>query len=472
MLLLAAHVPSAIALINFTPSAFLIRRQIGQLGFATETEWQYFGGRPNPLDPSQPKRTVEASGVSVRLFDAKLDDGARVLLKEFIGDAREIGANEAAMYEMLYDNAAASGAPRPAQVGRLVGRMVADASFTSPAFRSDWAIALPGTPPPSEDGLWLVFAWEPLRTVAGFASQPQERSFFDFDGSAAAEARRLYVRRAAAAILDTCSWLHGQGVVHRSLGTSSLILSTYRQSEAPRVMAIDLGFATSASRLSADDVASAMARGPRKTSTTAHMRGMAVAAYSCEHCHASSARSLPTSLPLNATPSGRTAIHCRPLATLGAGASSPLDVVPFCTRADDLHALAYVLLELLLGASVASSAAASGGGVLAAAAAAARGGRDNTEGESQGGGSSATASDLQTLKRLVEDVFAGDVCGQFRAYCTEEAEWAAAVTWLDEGGGEGWRLIESLVACRDPRDTATAGMTARSLRESSWFAEV
>ena len=41
------------AMRSFVPSAFLIRRQVGQLGFATETEWQYGGRAPsNPLDPS------------------------------------------------------------------------------------------------------------------------------------------------------------------------------------------------------------------------------------------------------------------------------------------------------------------------------------------------------------------------------------------------------------------------------------
>ena len=74
---------------TFPPSAFTIRRLLGQLYFTTETEWEYNGEAAPPLDPSKPKRTVEASGVSVRLFEALLNDTTRVILKEFVGDTEE-----------------------------------------------------------------------------------------------------------------------------------------------------------------------------------------------------------------------------------------------------------------------------------------------------------------------------------------------------------------------------------------------
>jgi hypothetical protein len=96
MLLLAAL---SLGLTVYQPGAFIIRRLVGQVGFATETEWSYTAdGLPvaaNPLDPAQPKRTVEASGASIRLFDAKLDNGVRVMLKEFIGaEAHAIGERQ------------------------------------------------------------------------------------------------------------------------------------------------------------------------------------------------------------------------------------------------------------------------------------------------------------------------------------------------------------------------------------------
>ena len=396
--MLACFSTIALGLQVFAPGAFIIRRQIGQLGFATETEWEYKrDGAPvpaNPLDPSMVKRTTEASGNVVRLFDAKLDDGTRILLKEFIGDCAEIGANEAAIYNAIYERSIGAGNVQPPQqLGTLLGTMKADSSFSSEAFRRDWANALgESTLPPSSTGLWLCFRWEGLSTVAGFAKQPQQRAWFDLDGRGSLSQRRIFVKTAAKRILETVGWLHGQGIVHRSLGSSSLLLNTWDQTVQPaqlQVKAIDLGFATTAASISSEDVTAAMAR----------------------------------------------------------GADSPLTVIPFLTRADDLHALAYVILELVLGSA-------------------------NPPPEAPGAVNGAgPPTDMQSLKRLVEDVFASDVCGQFREYCMEEAAWAPAVALLDEAGGAGWRLVQQLVECRDANSEEAEGASCQRLLTSPWFAE-
>ena len=102
------------------------------------------------------------------------------------------------------------------------------------------------------------------------------------------------------------AYLHGKGVVHRSLGPSSLLLSTSQQDEAERltVSLIDLGFAASASSLPQEEVENAMRR----------------------------------------------------------GASSPLAVLPMLTL-NDLHGLGYVLLELFLASAAAQVASRGGEGV-------------------------------------------------------------------------------------------------------------
>ena len=360
-------------------------------------------GVRNPLDPNQPKRTVEASGISVRLFDASLDDGRRVLLKEFLGDARSIASNEASMYELLYSraNPPAGGYP----LGQLLGRMVGDASFASDEFREAWASALPTTPPPASDGLWLVFEWDGLSTVSSFPRAPQKKawstSLFDVDGRAARAERSFFVRVVAGRILQAVGWLHAQGVVHRSLGGSSLLLSTTDQTQPQllSVRAIDLGFAATSATLTSDETAAAMAR----------------------------------------------------------GATSPLDVIPFLARADDLHAVAYVILELVLGSAAEPPPADPPPWGAAADAGA------------DAGAGAAPPSDLQSLKRLVEDVFSGDVKGAFRSYCAEEAAWAAAVELLDEKEGAGWDVLQRLVDCRDATSEAAKGVSAAELLESPWF---
>ena len=300
------------------------------------------------------------------------------------------------MFKLIYERAVEQGQiNRPNQLGTLLGTMTADSTFASDAFRTAWQTAMPDTVPPSTQGLWLAFRWEGLNTVAGFARQPQERAWFDVNGRGAERARRVYVKTACKRILETVGWLHGQGIVHRSLGASSLLLNTHDQTvDASQLLvkAIDLGFATTASRISPEEVAAAMAR----------------------------------------------------------GASSPLDVLPFLTRADDLHALTYVFLELVLGSARPPP---------------------NSDGRPGPSDADGPPTDLQSIKRLVEDVFAGDVCGEFRAYCNEEAAWAAGVALLDESNGAGWRIVQQLAECRDATSEGAEGASCQRLLQSPWFAD-
>ncbi|KOO28836.1 ATP binding, partial [Chrysochromulina tobinii] len=241
-------------------------------------------------------------------------------------------------------------------------------------------------------------------------------------------------------------------------GTSSLLLSSYDQRDYPRVKCIDLGFASTAARLTSDETLAAMAR----------------------------------------------------------GAAGPLDVIPFCTRADDLHALAYVVLELVLSAS-ASTRAVSGGlggltsavsgglgglpsavsgglgglpgavsGGLGGLASAVSGGLGGLPGPTGAAGSGSAPSraagsgsapsrptDLQSLKRLIEDVFSGDASFAFRDYCAQEPEWLTAVEMLDEADGAGWALVQALVDCgRMPAAEAVQAISAKSLLMSPWFDDV
>ena len=167
---------------TFTPSAFTIQRIVGQLGFATEVEWQYYSDgekrNRNPLDPNQPSRTVEASGISVRLFQGELFGGEKVLLKEYLSCAREIGENELSMYGLLCDD----GKENPVQLGSLLGHMQSDSSFDSAVFRDNWSRSIPSTPPPASGNLWLVFRWEGLATVGAFPRVPQPRPWLDLTG--------------------------------------------------------------------------------------------------------------------------------------------------------------------------------------------------------------------------------------------------------------------------------------------------
>ena len=222
----------AAALQTFSAGAITIRRQLGQLGFATETEWDYFGGERNPLDQSQPARTVESSSMAVRLFDAQLSDGRRVLLKEYVGTACDLGRNELDVYSYLLGPQMDGGE----LVGALLGHLITDASFDSEEFVAQWRSAMPAIEPPVAGNLWLVFAWEGLATLSAFPAARQDPAWWDADGRVARSNRRSYVRAACAGALRAVASLHNNGVVHRSLGGASLLVSTLDQAEARKLV--------------------------------------------------------------------------------------------------------------------------------------------------------------------------------------------------------------------------------------------
>ena len=77
-------------------------------------------------------------------------------------------------------------------------------------------------------------------------------------------------------------------------------------------------------------------------------------------------------------------------------------------------------------------------------------------------------AEQQALKRLIEDVFGGDVRGAFREYCAEEPAWVGAVAMLDEQDAAGWELLQQLVDCR--RGELAGSVSAQSLLDSNaWF---
>ena len=360
---------------SFVASAFTIKRQVGQLGFFTETEWEYKDGNRNPLDPNSPPRTLQASGISVRLFDATLPDGQRVLLKEFLPEANQIGENEMKIANDLENSV--TPAKLPLCMPRLLGYMRADSAFDSASLVLQWRKMMPDTPAPQSGNLWLVFTWAGLRTLAGFPRVTQERSWFDFSGEISQKQRRDFVRCAASKSLQALAAIHSRGVAHRSLSGSSLILSTYdqRMSSTLEVGLIDFGFAVNSQNLGASEIASAMRR----------------------------------------------------------GAPSPLDVVPIFAL-EDLHGLGYTLLQLVL------------------------------ETFSERDGDEFRPVDLQTLKRLIEDVFKEDVKVGFREYCSAESDWSSAVDMLDEG--DGWELLHTMIGCHN-NPGAIGKVNAHTLLASS-----
>ena len=60
----------------------------------------------------------------------------------------------------------------------------------------------------------------------------QDGAWWDVDGRVARSNRRSYVRAACAGALRAVASLHAKGVVHRSIGGASMLVSTLDQTEA------------------------------------------------------------------------------------------------------------------------------------------------------------------------------------------------------------------------------------------------
>ncbi len=135
-------------------------------------------------------------------------------------------------------------------------------------------------------GLTVAVASRPRCSVSKRVTARQDGAWWDVDGRVARSNRRSYVRSACAGALRAVASLHAKGVVHRSLGGASLLVSTLDQTDAKnlrvkvrtlstymyalylladlpftRHQCIDLGFAATASTIDGAEVEAAMRRG-------------------------------------------------------------------------------------------------------------------------------------------------------------------------------------------------------------------
>lgn len=252
-------------LLAFTPSDFEIQRIVGQQGYATITDWEYYGGR----DPLAPTRTIQPSEPAVRLYEARITSSfprlynARVMLKEFLKDGIELGVNEAEAYKLLYEADGSGIDPDTVPVATLLGTFITDESFESPGFAQTWARRFPKSPNPPQAGApFLVFRWEGIQTGLSCATSKDTdvdagTRLFDgwFPGNLIRR-KATFLRNFMANALDALLYLHATGgIVHRSMGLASIMVNTteYRLASSLMVKIRDLGFAKPVSALVAGE---------------------------------------------------------------------------------------------------------------------------------------------------------------------------------------------------------------------------
>ncbi|CAM9840540.1 unnamed protein product [Chrysoparadoxa australica] len=257
----------------YSPKDLQITRFLGEQGVITITDWEYYGGKANPLDPNQPARTWDSSGTKVRLFAGKAGT-VKLLLKEFYPDVTSLRDNELKIQELLQAGWEEYGGPsgdfKPFQ--NLLGLLSADSGFKDPRFIERWVSKFSTIPPPSPGNQWLIYQWEQITNFSTFPQAKQEQEFWDILSSQAKFIRRgTFVKTMLYEALVSLSFLHGALIAHRSLGPTSLLTTTQdeRYPNQLRVQISDLGFATRLSEISKEDVARAQkfgASGPLDTS--------------------------------------------------------------------------------------------------------------------------------------------------------------------------------------------------------------
>ncbi|KAG5180494.1 hypothetical protein JKP88DRAFT_349571 [Tribonema minus] len=446
---------------NYAPRDLQIKRFVGEMGFMEITDWEYFGGGRNPLDPSAPQRTVSKGGATVRLFEASTPAAERVLLKEFPAAVAQLAGNELSVHQRLARSwEARGGAADAAPSSVLMGSLVADETFDNLRFIERWMTKFPTLTPPRQGNMWLVFKWESLMSFASFPTAKQEGEYLldVIDPTRRLRRRTAFLRAMMAAAVQAVASIHEAGVAHRSLGPSSFRINTADE-RTPETLTVRLADFAFASSLGDPDEATLR--------RAARLAGM------------------PAS-----------------------GRVSPLAVASILVR-EDLQCLGYTFLELLLS-SLSEANRDTGSSPMGAAVGRPQQG-DKPAGESAPAltrptdqrsahiaaapqpstrrsraraaaahapstrfgltapSDSRSSASTTSLRRLVEDIYKLDVTGRFREYAAAEDTWCAAVAFLDEDDGAGWAVLQALIGGSgsggggEAAGPSTAGAAAQSL---------
>jgi hypothetical protein len=449
----------------------VVRDYVGNMGFEEVTDWEYFYEneedptdrkvvQPNPFDTSKPKRTRVSSGSVVRIFRAEWAGrlggtlrskgmDSRILIKEYSGRlALELARNEQASIGRLQsllvskiDGAVdgdwiQSAASRSvlsrrddANVADLLGLLtkapflgilgeVDLAELDGEMDPNDFYRAL-GVPPPKPEAIWVVYEYVGLNTVASYTNMPPEarraqlppkKTFF---GSLAEpsplppfrERARYVAQGIMKGAVEAVATMHEAGIGHRSIGRSSLIITSPTQDKAE---ASSVYF----TRLS----------------------GLVVKLGDFGF----------SGLLEDSTNDKEFINRARAFGLRFRSGEKSLAATNFA-MAEDLHALGFVFLGLLL-TSLAELP--------------------------NGPNTPMPDTDEDTLQRLLGEIFAKDFAA-FREYVeAEEDVWGSMVALLDEMDGAGWTVLEALFMARETTARTKNSMqvvTARGLLSNPFF---
>lgn len=209
---------------GFAAQEFELLEQIGQLSWVTETQSE---------DPISLGQQRSAQQTAIIAFTARyysnlpFQDPQPTLLKEYLPGARTLGCNELQLLNHLHTlpeqkwRAAYAPLSSDPPIVPLLGYFMAG--------QSEVGAKVSNSKSPPGGALWLVYKWEALRPLSeyAYASQSSGGILFGTNEEAALRSRCRMLRSVMRGTLQALAFCHSRSVAHGSMGSGSVLLSTY-----------------------------------------------------------------------------------------------------------------------------------------------------------------------------------------------------------------------------------------------------
>jgi len=226
---------------------------------------------------------------SVRVFEARIPDGTKCFLKEYLPLGVSYGKREISLSRRLtncWNNATASSIENRKESSdndndtadddeensknegdnrsgsmisrvpfpQLLGSLKTDDRIEDKNFRDIWTAKFPRVLPPARDNIWLIFKWDEatFRTIKRFASLPQVVDGLDYFRKDVRIAKRWrFIRRMMRKSLEALNFLHKSGYCHGAMSAESIWMTTSNEKELDQlhIKLTDLGNANKFSDL-------------------------------------------------------------------------------------------------------------------------------------------------------------------------------------------------------------------------------
>jgi hypothetical protein len=263
---------------GFSPDEFELVQELGRISIQTvedsgsDSSSDDAAAPPGGLAARLPGARTRSAVAAVVAYAARFysgmpfQDPVPVLLKEYLPAARAVALNELAALTALVGVPpvedkwrVASAAPaRDPPVVQLLGYFMAapSARGAEAAGGADLgAAAAASTPSGSADArlgetVWVVSRWDGLAPLSLYPAAQQTSglglgALFGGGGGGGGAARARFLRAVARGALHALAFCHAAGVAHGSLGAGSILLSTFDDAAAARLIVklSDFGFA-------------------------------------------------------------------------------------------------------------------------------------------------------------------------------------------------------------------------------------